>query len=445
MDDRSGVAAVATARVGGGLRRARRPMEPAPAGPSLRGRPTGGGSRPRAATLLAIAVACGSGCHDAGERPGVTFRDSAGVAIVDNPAEPPARWTLPAEPLLEVGVVEGDEAYQLSGVAGAVWSARDELVVANGATNELRFYDAAGRHVRSVGGEGEGPGEFAALASLELRGDSLVAQDGRGWRFTVFSDAGELLGTTPSDHPDIGLLADGGLVSYGILPEPPRETGAYARSNGVLVRHAGASVDTIARFRMFEAWMDPEVPGRSEPIFGHDTRVLVTGDRVYVADAAAYEIRILAVDGAPPRLVRRPGVERPLTDEDRARFINARTREYGDGPRAELFLPAYRRQPARPSMPAFGRSGLVDDRLPWLLVDPRERLWVLDYLAFPDETPTWTVYDADGRLIGALDVPVGVALLSVSDARAVGVRRDELDVEHVAVYALPERLAGGAR
>lgn len=97
-------------------------------------------------------------------------------------------------------------------------------------------------------------------------------------------------------------------------------------------------------------------------------------------------------------------------------------------------------------MPAFGRSGLVDDRLPWLLTDPSGRLWVLDYLAFPDEIPTWSVYDAQGRLVGALEVPAGLALLSVGNGRAVGVRRDELDVEHVAAYELPHGLlaSGGA-
>lgn len=197
MDHGAGVAAVAARRVAGAFRRAWRPMRTALAGHRPLAGLAGGGSGRRSAALVAIAVACGSACADAGERHDVTVLDSAGISIVENPAEPPARWTLPPHPVLEVGVVEGDEAYQLSDVVGAVWSARGELVVANGATNALRFYDAAGRHVRSVGREGEGPGEFLALASLERRGDSLVAHDGRGWRFTIFSSDGELLGTTP--------------------------------------------------------------------------------------------------------------------------------------------------------------------------------------------------------------------------------------------------------
>jgi len=396
-----------------------------------------GSARPvrGAGRLLAAAVLCGCG-GGAEEAPRATVRDSAGVEIVENPAEPPAVWSLGETPVMDVGVVDGEEVYQLSDVTGAVWSARDELVVANSGTNELRFYDASGRHVRSIGREGEGPGEFLALASLERRGDSLVAHDGRGWRFTIYSSAGDVLGTTPTDRPSIGLLSDGTLLSYGILPEGPRSPGTYARSNGVVVRHDGAIADTIARFRMFEAWTDTEVPGRSEPIFGHDTRVLVTGERVYIADNETYEIRVSSPNGELDRVFRRTGARRPLTEEDRERFIATRAEEYGDSPRAEVFMPAYRRQPQRASMPAFGRSGLVGDQLLWLLVDGNGRLWVHDYLAFPDETPTWSVYDPDGRLVAEVSTPVGTALTYADSDRVVGIWRDELDVEHVRVYEL---------
>lgn len=416
----------------------RRSGDPAPWRPvdesrPIRWRSPSGGRR--AAALLAGAVLAGCG-GDAEETSGATIRDSAGIRIVENPAEPPARWSLGPEPLLDVGVVEGDEAYQLSDVTGAVWSARGELVVANRGTNEVRFYDADGRHVRSVGREGEGPGEFLALGSLERRGDSLIVHDGRGWRFTIYSNDGELLDTTPTDRPHIGLLSDGTLLSYGVLPEGPRSPGTYARSNGILIRDTGAIADTIARFRMFEAWTDTEVPGRSEPIFGHDTRVLVTGERVYVADNEAHEIRVLRSDGSLERVIRRTGAPRPLTEEDRDRFIDVRAQEYGDSPRAEVFMPAYRRQPARSTMPAFGRSGLVDDRLPWLLVDGMGRLWVLDYLAFPDETPTWIVYEPEGRLLAEVPTPVGLALTYADAERVVGIWRDALAVEHVRVYEL---------
>lgn len=401
------------------------------------------GLNPRAAGVLAAAACLAAfGCTSDREAPTAIVRDSAGITIVENPVEAPERWTLPAEPALEVGVVEGEEAYQLSGVVGAVWSARDELVVANGDTDELRFYDASGRHLRTVGGEGEGPGEFSALYSLHRRGDSLVAHDARKWRFSIFGSDGELIDMTAAGDLYIGLLGDGSLVSYAFPRGEEPSRGSYMRTEGRLVRHAGEASDTIARWAMDEAWLDPELPGRSEPVFARGTRIRVTGDRILIADNESYEIRVLGPDDDVRRLIRRRGAVRSLSEEDHRRFIQARAEAFADDPRAEFFLRTFRSQPVRETMPAFGRSGLVDDRLPWLLVDPDGRIWVLDYLAFPEETPTWSVYDPDGRLVGELRTPVGLALLYAGEDRVVGLRRDELGVDHVAVYDLPASMRG---
>jgi hypothetical protein len=124
--------------------------------------------------VLSFAVGCG-----AGERPQAhTSRDSAGVTIVENRRGAWGRrdsWRLSQTPLLDIGVCEGDPSYELFDAHSSVRLTDGTIVVANGGTQELRWYDATGTFVRSVGRSGGGPGEFTSLDDIALLGGDSVA------------------------------------------------------------------------------------------------------------------------------------------------------------------------------------------------------------------------------------------------------------------------------
>jgi hypothetical protein len=69
-------------------------------------------------------------------------------------------WALSETPLVEIGVREGEEPYQLHRALGSVRLQDGRMVVLNGGSQELRYYDATGRFITSVGRRGEGPGEY---------------------------------------------------------------------------------------------------------------------------------------------------------------------------------------------------------------------------------------------------------------------------------------------
>src|SRR5688572_2268538 len=97
-------------------------------------------------------------------------RDSASVTIVENAApiwtDSADVWRVQAEPAVTIGVVEGAPEYQLFRVRHALRLEDGAIVVADGGSREIRFYDSAGRHIRSIGGDGEGPGEFRVISLL---------------------------------------------------------------------------------------------------------------------------------------------------------------------------------------------------------------------------------------------------------------------------------------
>jgi hypothetical protein len=118
----------------------------------------------------------------------------------DPTLEPQARgvevWTLSGEPLLEIGVREGEDAYQLHRARSSARLDDGRIVVANAGSQELRFFDSEGVFLRAVGGDGEGPGEFRYPTRVRKTGqDSLLVWDQRLQRISFFDPSGVFLGS----------------------------------------------------------------------------------------------------------------------------------------------------------------------------------------------------------------------------------------------------------
>ena len=154
-------------------------------------------SRPwRVALALSLFL---HGCD--GESGGSTAAvyDSAGVRIVENrdvEGNRTSSWTVSPEATLHLGgtsATRGAELFsELNGVTRLVGG---EVVVLEGSLSELRFFGEDGEHIRTIGGKGEGPGEFGRAVSFSrLAGDSLLVRDNRKSSLvvTVRSGRGEV-------------------------------------------------------------------------------------------------------------------------------------------------------------------------------------------------------------------------------------------------------------
>ena len=82
---------------------------------------------------------------------------------------------------------------------------------------EIRIFDANGRHVRSMGRRGEGPGEFRSAWKLwVLPGDTLWAGDYRPWRYNVFTADGEWVRAVEMQPAYINPSRRGGVLDNGV-------------------------------------------------------------------------------------------------------------------------------------------------------------------------------------------------------------------------------------
>jgi hypothetical protein len=215
----------------------------------------------QAAGLALATVILLVGCDaSGGADTGAVVADSAGVRIIVNEGPAWSRnegWHLEETPRTEIGAVEGETPYLFDRVMGAVTLSDGRIAVADMGSSQVRFFDRDGRHLFSVGGQGEGPEEFRTITGvLPMPGDALGVVD-RYERIQVL-DADGRHGARISTGA-IGGPAD--PLTYHLNPPRPFEVIGALDGAGVVGREASPFTLTPAR--------EFEEPERQELRFAH--------------------------------------------------------------------------------------------------------------------------------------------------------------------------------
>jgi hypothetical protein len=395
--------------------------------------------------MLALAVAaCDTG---SGSSAGPAVRDSAGVQIVENTdyAWPEGQgWRLSEQPLLDIGALEGDPAYQLFRVGSAVRLSDGRIVVANSGTHELRFYDPSGAHLLSVGREGGGPGEFGELMWVRaLPGDTLLTYDWRNRRLSFFDSGGDFvrsfqlqfLGDMAGFPTIIAPFGDGSLL-VGVQPfligdeirdGLRRDTTVYLHCD-----REGEVLDTLGRFPGGEVHLMTSSGAETRVMasaraFGRFPQHAVFEDGFYFGTTDSYEIGFFSSAGELVRIVRRDQPNLEVTAEDIERYKAERLEDAGaGGPPRDFVEQSLAHMPFPEQFPAHGS----------LVVDAEGNPWVAKYRRPGDEQPRWTVFDSSGRMLSVIETPDRFTIHQVGRDFVLGSWTDELDIEHVRLYEL---------
>jgi hypothetical protein len=400
----------------------------------------GGGSQPvRSGACLMFAVAlsaCGSA--GSGERDAFTVRDSAGIQIAESTG--PAwrageEWRLSDEPVLQVGMVDGPAEYVLGNVAGVLGTADGGVLVADGQAKNLRWYDAAGRHVRTVGREGAGPGEFRHVSRLvPYRADTVVVVDWMNRRITFLGGDGTVIrdestrtgGETGTDDP-IAYAPDGSAIlrARPARADVPR---GLARDTFTLRRRSiGSGAYTeLGSFPGTEAvYMDAGGGGFSviARAFGPCACVVPLADGFVAGTGEIPEMVRYDAQGHPERRIRWSGTRRPVTPSDvsahRARELaSAQDRTWMEQLLGEMDYPQ--------EMPVYAN----------VVADAGENLWVRRYDPEPETAAEWWVFTPEGRLLGTVETPAGLRVREIGADHVLGIWLDDLNVQYVRRYAL---------
>ncbi len=172
---------------------------------------------PSSTVMAALITVLGSSVHGRVASAQEIEIDSTGVRIVSfDPLGSDAMCSLGEEPTFYVGDDEGSEELWFSRVLGLARLSNGSVAVADAVSSEVRIFDAAGTHVRSMGREGEGPGEFDHLWFMwRLPGDTLWVGDYRPWRYHLYSVTGQHIRTVTMDPFYENRSRGGGVLANG--------------------------------------------------------------------------------------------------------------------------------------------------------------------------------------------------------------------------------------
>jgi len=391
--------------------------------------------------LLALGpVSCGG---EAPATPSFTVRDSAGIVIVENqgtPLDAGGGWGLSSAPILEIGAMEGEDAYQLYRVRGAFRLSDGRVAVVNHDAPDLRIFAPDGTHLHTFGRKGEGPGEFTSpvLAGI-LEGDTLVVVDDLLRRINLFHPERGFIRSANAEPEIVGYLLTVGMFSKGtvviwrgIFGEGPQDGHARRPVQYRSVSLDGALETDFGEFPGNETVLAtrPSGEGMVASIatvpFGRRPKAAVRGNRLFFGSQDSYEVRVYRAGGELVRLVRVDRDPVPVLAEHLEALVEARLAGADDDDRARAIRRSLDEMPVPEVHPAHGD----------LHADPFGYFFVEDYRLPGEDVPVLSVFDPEGRMVGSLTLPEGLRVLDIGEGFLLGLYQDELDVEFLRLYRL---------
>lgn len=364
---------------------------------------------------------------------------------------------------VSIGTDIGDDPYMFGAVA-SVYATDEEIYVADRQVPAVRVFDFLGRHVRDIGRQGQGPGEFLAPVFVAGTPDGrIVVQDmQRRQRLIVYGRDGSVLEpyrleAEPKCCTRPPVVLEDGTVWLELRRGGGRTIGMtsverYVQrfdSDGARGERQAVPLGEELRphtFRLVDIEHDTYAPFSPQHLW-----TLSPQGAIVVGVSSDYEFEMRHADGSVTRVIREtPPVE--VLDIEAEWHRKAILSSYGWSPEGERvnlewdevipetkpaferFVVAasgeiwvYREGPSTPvpdcSVGPIGRSGLA--RVP---------------PACHETTVIVDVFDGEGRYLGELDIPDGFSLVApypfVRDDLVVGVVEDESGLQLVKVFRM---------
>lgn len=323
----------------------------------------------------------------------------SGTVVVTNPATgiwtDDTRWRVEED--LRIGTLEGtgpDLFGQITDIAvdpaGRIW-------VLEGQAQEIRVFDAAGHHVRTIGGKGGGPGEFAQAAALDWGPDGrLWVTDPRNNRISIIDTSGALVGSRRTLGGFLIFPWPGGFDDAGRLysPAPLRSTEGF-RSGLVQYDTAMTPLDTIIPPRytgpgeFFEVRSDRGFMRASVPFSPGLQYRLHPDGKFWALETGTYRLLEIAFTGDTLRTISRAFEPLPVSEADVDAAIAGMEWFISQGGKVD-------------------RAKFPDTKPPVtdFTVDDAGYIWVARQDGGDREGSALVdVFDPDGRYLGALTLP----------------------------------------
>ncbi|MEP6834484.1 MAG: 6-bladed beta-propeller [Gemmatimonas sp.] len=330
------------------------------------------------------------------------------------------------QPRLSIGSENGAAALQFNGISDVMRLNDGRIVVANCGSNQIRFFDARGAFLSSVGQTGRGPGDFLSMRRLFAGGgDSIGVAEGfnPNFRITLLSSTGKVgrVVSAPVQMDVLGRLPDGNFV--GRMNGRPSGTGAQRWPVTLYRLDANLKLtDSVTK-----------VFGLEGPDGMHIMRMTRSAIAAVLPDRIVFggqDDDSFTEFGTDLRLVRKVATftkGEPITAELKRAWDAGKSVMFAEGGVGPVYSTEY-----APTMPAYRDVETGTDGAVWLQDPYRPVIYPL----------AWTAYK-DGKTVARAELPPRFAPTQFGANWVLGVAFDEFGVERVQLFDLkPGALSG---
>jgi hypothetical protein len=354
-------------------------------------------------------------------------------------------WTLSPTPTLAIED-DGTPAKQFEVVTGVARLTSGHIAVANRGSNDVRIFDARGRHVTTFGQTGGGPGEFRRIEMFGRSGDTAWFYDSGLRRVTtlLLGAKPELLGTTlvtATGHREsfsvTGRLPDGRyVVTTNVSPtfDGPPGVHRLPGSTGIIPRTGDGDVTWLGDFKSAAIFVhnptgDFKQASVGPVAFPPWLRSATGGGQIWIGDSGVDTLVVVRARDLSRFVVRVPF---PSRAPDKTLVDAARDRELGPKPTAQ----------SRGFTDAKYSAKYLPQRLPSfesLVPGPQGELWIQQYTGQRSLPTQYVVLDATGRPKGRVAVAGGSRVREVGLDYVILVHEDRDGVESIRLHRLERR------
>lgn len=360
---------------------------------------------------------------------------------------------------LRIGSID-DPEYQFTWFSTLVVDDEGQIFTLHPMESEIRVHDGSGHFIGTIGGPGEGPGEFKSARIAGLVGDTLWVLDSGTYRFNYFSTDGTFLrsvsvpidlGASPEERPPrpIGMLTDGTL-----LASPPAWSRLIASGDlteGVVLAMTpgGGLGDTLYTTDLTNTTLEVYVEGDSndlrlymnQPYADAALTIVVPGEPAYIrvdrrvtseATTGNATITKLLFEGAKVFETELPMEKQPVPGAAVDSFLSVQR---------ENLSQVFSEQPSGKLDAAVRRGLYIPEFLPpvqSLVVGRDASIWLRLFNAEPSEAVQWIVMASDGAIEGMAQLPRAFRMLEAEQGQVWGMELDELDVPYIVSYLVAD-------
>ncbi|UCE41036.1 MAG: 6-bladed beta-propeller [Candidatus Aminicenantes bacterium] len=247
-----------------------------------------------------------------------------GVTIVHNPKEPVKKPGAPSSLVLVqdlcIGDNPDDENYMFSTIGGVMVDIDEDIIVIDEKEVVIKVFDKSGKHLRTFGKRGGGPGEFNTASRILLKGRrDIVVLDRGNNRLSYYSKEGKCLKEIPlGKHSSISRAKpDSRGYVYADTMTVDGDTGIYEIKRFDPELNV---IETIARAEQVRKF--PEV----NPIPEWFMYMVLEDDRFIWGRNTSYEFTIHDPDGKPVKKIIKDYDPVKITKKEQEKIIEERFR-----------------------------------------------------------------------------------------------------------------------